>query len=47
MASQATPIGPNDVPIANQDMAWDLILVTRNNREFRRVPALRIEEWQV
>jgi tRNA(fMet)-specific endonuclease VapC len=46
LASEGTPIGPYDVLIAGQAVARDMILVTRNTREFRRVPQLRFEDWQ-
>ncbi|HTL35850.1 MAG TPA: type II toxin-antitoxin system VapC family toxin [Kofleriaceae bacterium] len=38
-------IGDNDMLIAAQAVATDLILVTNNEREFRRVPGLKIENW--
>ncbi len=38
-------IGPNDLLIAAQALALDLTLVTRNQREFGRVRALRVERW--
>lgn len=38
-------IGNNDLWIAAHARASDLILVTNNEREFRRVPDLRIENW--
>ena len=41
-----TPIGPHDTIIAAQALAHDLTLVTNNEREFRRVPGLRIENWR-
>jgi len=40
-----TPIGPLDTLIAAQAVAHKLVLVTNNEREFRRVPALRLENW--
>ncbi len=40
-----TPIGANDMFIAAIALAHDCILVTRNTREFQRVPGLRIEDW--
>jgi tRNA(fMet)-specific endonuclease VapC len=40
-----TPIGPNDLWIAAQALAEDLTLVTGNEREFARVPGLRVENW--
>ena len=39
------PIGPNDMLIAAQAIGSDLIIVTNNEREFRRVPGLKIENW--
>lgn len=40
-----TPIGPYDLLIAGQAVCRDLVLVTANEREFRRVPRLRWENW--
>ena len=41
-----TPIGPNDTFIAAHALALGATLVTNNNeREFRRVPGLGIENW--
>ncbi len=40
-----TPIGPLDTLIAAQAVARSLTLVTNNDREFRRVPGLRSENW--
>jgi tRNA(fMet)-specific endonuclease VapC len=39
------PLGKVDQLIAGIAMANDLILVTRNTREFARVPGLRLENW--
>jgi tRNA(fMet)-specific endonuclease VapC len=38
-------IGPIDLLIAAQAIARDLVLVTDNLREFRRVPGLACENW--
>lgn len=38
-------IGGNDLWIAAHALALDLILVTNNTREFRRVPGLKIDNW--
>lgn len=46
LAAQGTPIGAYDVLIAGQARARGLILVTRNLREFERVPGLKAENWQ-
>lgn len=40
-----TPIGTYDLLIAGQALSRDLILVTANEREFKRVPGLRWENW--
>lgn len=39
-------IGPYDGLIAGQALSRGLILVTRNTREFSRVEALRLEDWE-
>jgi|tagenome__1003787_1003787.scaffolds.fasta_scaffold20087125_2 tRNA(fMet)-specific endonuclease VapC len=38
-------IGNNDLWIASHAMIADLTLVTNNEREFRRVKGLRIQNW--
>lgn len=40
-----TPIGANDLFIAAHALALDCTLVTDNEREFRRVSGLRVENW--
>lgn len=40
-----TPIGQNDMLIAAQALALDVTLVSGNEREFRRVPGLKVENW--
>lgn len=40
-----TPIGANDLWIAAHALALSASLVTANEREFTRVPGLRIENW--
>jgi tRNA(fMet)-specific endonuclease VapC len=42
-----TPIGPLDTFIAAHALARELTLVTNNEREFRRVAGLRVENWAV
>jgi len=39
------PIGGNDLLIAAHALALDRILVSANEREFSRIPDLRIENW--
>ena len=43
--TRGTPIGPYDVQIAGIALSHNLIVVTRNTREFERVPGLRVENW--
>lgn len=45
LSSRGEIIGPNDLWIAAHARAADLTLVTNNEREFRRVPDLRVENW--
>ncbi len=40
-----TPIGANDMLIAAHALALDATLVTANEREFRRVRGLKVENW--
>lgn len=47
LESQGAMIGPYDVLLAAHALAADLVLVTANTNEFRRVPKLVIENWQV
>ena len=42
---RGNPIGPNDLWIAAHAMAESLILVTNNQREFKRVKGLKVENW--
>ena len=46
LAALGAEIGRYEVLIAGQASARDLTLVTHNIREFRRVPGLRIEDWE-
>lgn len=41
----ATPIGPNDMLIAAHALALDCTVITANDREFSRVPGLKVENW--
>jgi len=45
LAQAGTPIGTNDLLIASIALAHDLTVVTRNMKEFARVPGLRVEAW--
>lgn len=45
LSSRGEMIGANDLWIAAHAIFMNLILVTNNEREFRRVPDLKIENW--
>jgi tRNA(fMet)-specific endonuclease VapC len=45
LAKKGETIGSNDLWIAAHAKLMNLILVTNNEREFRRVPGLKIENW--
>ena len=45
LESRGTPIGPMDLLLAAHAMSKKLVLVTNNEREFRRVGGLQIENW--
>jgi len=46
LKQRGRPIGAYDILIAGIALAHELILVTSNVREFRRVEGLRIEDWR-
>jgi tRNA(fMet)-specific endonuclease VapC len=45
LESAGTPIGPMDLLLAAQARSRSLVLVTNNEKEFKRVEGLRIENW--
>ena len=45
LEQQGKPIGPNDLLIAAHGLASDLTVVSGNDREFRRVKRLKVENW--
>jgi tRNA(fMet)-specific endonuclease VapC len=45
LETRGRPIGPMDLLLAAQASAHGLVLVTNNEREFKRVKGLRIENW--
>ena len=45
LEKQGTPIGSLDMLIAAHALSLKGILVTNNESEFRRIPALKIENW--
>lgn len=44
---QGTPIGSLDMLIAAHALALTCVLVTNNEKDFARVPQLRVENWAV
>ena len=45
MERAGTPIGSNDLLIAAHALALGCTLVSGNDREFARVPGLKVENW--
>jgi tRNA(fMet)-specific endonuclease VapC len=45
LEKQGTPIGSLDMLIAAHALSIDCILVTNNEKEFNRIPKLKIENW--
>ncbi len=45
LEKQGAPIGPNDMLIAAHALALDCTVITANDREFSRVPGLKVENW--
>ncbi|MBW1892495.1 MAG: type II toxin-antitoxin system VapC family toxin [Deltaproteobacteria bacterium] len=45
LESKGTPVGNNDLWIAAHAKAASLTIVTNNEREFKRVPGLKVKNW--
>ncbi len=45
LESKGRPIGPMDLLLSAQAKSHNLILVTNNEKEFRRIEGLRVENW--
>ena len=45
LEERGTMIGPYDVQIAAQGLARNLVVLTHNTDEFKRVPELKTEDW--
>jgi len=45
LESKGWPIGNNDMWIAAHAIAATLTIVTNNEREFQRVPGLKVQNW--
>lgn len=47
LEKKGTPIGPLDTLIASHAKSLNLTLVTNNEKEFARIPDLKIENWTI
>ena len=45
LEARGETIGGNDLWIAAHARALDIVLVTSNEREFKRVPGLKVQNW--
>ncbi len=45
LENQGSVIGPLDMLIAAHALSNDMVLVTNNEKEFKRIPSLKIENW--
>ena len=45
LENQGNVIGPLDMLIAAHALSKDLILITNNEKEFKRIQAVKIENW--
>jgi tRNA(fMet)-specific endonuclease VapC len=45
LQAAGTPIGSLDMLIAGHALSRNLILLTHNLKEFKRVPGLKAEDW--
>jgi tRNA(fMet)-specific endonuclease VapC len=45
LEQRGSPIGPNDLLIAAHALALECTVVTANDREFSRVPGLKVVNW--
>ncbi|MEK7475903.1 MAG: type II toxin-antitoxin system VapC family toxin [Candidatus Coatesbacteria bacterium] len=45
LEGRGTPVGPLDTLIAAHALSLPAVLVTNNEREFRRIPGLKLENW--
>lgn len=46
LEKRGAPIGPLDFWIASHALSRDLTLITNNEREFRRVKGLKVDNWR-
>jgi tRNA(fMet)-specific endonuclease VapC len=45
LEASGQPVGPNDLLIAAHAHALEAVLVTANEREFKRIRGLKVENW--
>lgn len=45
LEKSGNPIGPNDFIVAATTMENDGVLITNNEKEFKRVKSLKVENW--
>jgi tRNA(fMet)-specific endonuclease VapC len=45
LEKRGQPIGPLDLLIAAQTLSRNLVLITHNEKEFKRVNKLKVENW--
>ncbi len=45
LQEKGTPIGTNDLWIGAHALTLGITLVTNNEREFKRIPKLKVENW--
>jgi tRNA(fMet)-specific endonuclease VapC len=47
LRAQKTGVGTQDLKIAAVALTNHLILVSRNGRDFSRVPGIRLDDWSI
>jgi tRNA(fMet)-specific endonuclease VapC len=47
LTRQKVQVGTQDLRIASIALSIDATVVTRNRRDFERVPGLKIEDWSI
>ena len=47
LRAQGIRVGSQDLKIASTALANDLVLVTRNTRDFKKIPRLSVEDWSL